>query len=325
MGPTVPRRAVLASHVMHNGMLIQIGAVGTASVDWESRLEQLRDMLRGLDRIVVAYSGGVDSSLVLRVAHEELGEHALGVIGRSDSYATRELTLALEQAAAFGAQVEVVSTGELSDPSFSSNPVNRCYHCKSELYRKLNAVARRLVGATVVDGTIADDLADWRPGRVAAAEGGIRSPLAELGFTKADVRAAAEMFGLASHDKPASPCLASRIPYGTEITREALSMVERAEELLRSLGFPEMRVRHHGEIARIEVPLPMIARLATASVRSRVVEGLEAIGYRFVTVDLKGFRSGSLNEAAGIRVIGDELDPNIGAGERPPGQSHQPV
>ena len=264
------------------------------SLDWSERLERLRDLIRGLGSVVVAYSGGVDSSLVLRVAHEVLGEAAVGVIGRSDSYATRELQLALDQAAEFGARIETVSTGELSDPNFRSNPFNRCYFCKQELYRELTEVALRR-GAVILDGTIADDLSDWRPGRQAAAEAQVRSPLAELGFHKADVRAAAASYGIASRDKPASPCLASRIPYGTEITREILHMVEQGEELLRSLGFSQCRLRHHGEVARIEVPAGEIERLMDPGVKAQIVEGLKALGFRFVTVDLEGFRSGSLN------------------------------
>ena len=275
--------------------LIQIGPSRSADgTSWRERLDRLRDEIARYPAVVVAYSGGVDSSLLLRVAHEVLGTRARGVIGRSDSYAKKELELALEQARAFGATIEIVSTGELTDPAFRSNPANRCYHCKTELYRELTLVAARS-GATILDGTIADDFGDWRPGRKAAAEKGVRSPLAELGFTKADVRAAAAHYGLASRDKPASPCLASRIPYGTEITRENLGRVERGEELLHSLGFAVVRVRHFGETARVEVPVADLPRLLEPGTRERVVTGLKAVGYRIVTVDLEGFRSGNLN------------------------------
>jgi len=265
-----------------------------ADASWQERLARLRSLLSSLRAVVVAYSGGVDSSVLLRVAHEVLGERALGVIGRSDSYARRELALALEQAEGFGARVETVITGELADPAFRSNPTTRCYHCKSELYRRLAEVAAR-EHAVVVDGTIADDLADWRPGRRAAEERGVRSPLAELGFRKGDVRATAAHYGLPSRDKPASPCLASRIPYGVEITPEILSAVERGEELLRSLGFVQLRLRHHGDVARIEVPLDQVPRMLEPEIRTRVVAGLRTLGYRHVALDLEGFRSGSLN------------------------------
>jgi uncharacterized protein len=286
---------------MTHSSLIQIGDLPAAALDtrtWQERLDDLRESLRSMERVIVAYSGGVDSSLLLRVAHEVLAERAVGVIGRSDSYAARELDLALEQAAAFGARVEIVTTGELSDPQFRANPTTRCYHCKTQLYSELQGVAARL-GAVILDGTIADDIVDWRPGRRAAAERGVQSPLADLGFTKGDVRAAAAHYGIASRDKPASPCLASRIPYGTEITREVLHMVEEAEALLRGLGFREMRVRHHEHTARIEVPIAEIGRFADPALRAQVVAGLKALGYRRITLDLEGFRSGSLNEDLG--------------------------
>ena len=263
--------------------------------DWRARLELLRAHLAAHERVVVAYSGGVDSSVLLAVAHEQLGARALGVIGVSDSYATSELELALAQAARIGARVERVTTGELADPVFASNPDDRCYHCKSELFSRLALIAARERCDVVMDGTIADDLADWRPGRRAAAEGDVRSPLAELGFRKADVRAVAEELGLTSAGKPASPCLASRIPYGTLITRENLSQVERGEALLRSLGFADCRVRHHGETARIEVPLAELPHLASPGVREAVVTGLKSIGFRWIALDLEGLRSGNLN------------------------------
>ena len=268
-----------------------------ADLDWRARLELLRASIAQHRRVVVAYSGGVDSSVVLRVAHDVLGPGALGVIGVSDSYATRELELALEQAAGFGARTECVTTGELADPVFASNPADRCYHCKSELYRELAVVAEREQADAVLDGTIVDDLGDWRPGRRAAQEHFVRSPLAELGFSKADVRAVAEHYGLASADKPASPCLASRIPYGTAITHENLSQVERAEQALRELGFRELRVRHHGDVARIEVPVGDLARFLDPAVRGAAIERLKELGFRWIALDLDGFRSGSLNAA----------------------------
>ena len=283
---------------MSSDPLVQIGEPRPSHSEaaWPARLDRLRAEIARARVVVVAYSGGVDSSLVLRVAHEVLGENAHGVIGRSDSYAAEELRLAVAQAEAFGAQVEIVSTGELSDPNFRSNPIQRCYFCKTELYRELGEVAARVGATAILDGTIADDLADWRPGRRAAEEHRVRSPLAELGFRKADVRAAAAHYGLASHDKPASPCLASRIPYGTEITREILSRIERGEQLLRSLGFRIVRVRHHGDVARVEVPLADLPKLASEPVKSLVESELLRLGYRAVVMDPRGFRSGSLNE-----------------------------
>ncbi len=274
---------------------------GGDACPWRDKLARLSEQLASLGSVVVAYSGGVDSSVLLRVAHGALGDRAVGVIGRSDSYAARELELALEQAAGFGARIEVVTTGELADPNFRSNPANRCYYCKSELYRQLRAVADRTGARAVIDGTIRDDLADWRPGRRAAGEAGVQSPLAELGFTKSDVRAVASHFGLASHDKPASPCLASRIPYGSEITRAKLDAVERAEAVLRAQGFRELRVRHLGDTARIEVPAADIVRLADPEARGAAVAALKALGFLFVTLDLEGFRSGSLN--AGLKTL----------------------
>ena len=265
-----------------------------ADAGWRSRLDLLRAELRHIERVVVAYSGGVDSSLLLAVAREQLGARALGVIGVSDSYAAHELELALAQAARIGARVETVATGELADPNFASNPLDRCYHCKHALSEQLARIAAR-EGAAILDGTIHDDLSDHRPGRRAAGEHDVRSPLAELGFTKRDVRAAADSLGLTSADKPASPCLASRIPYGTAITRANLSQVERAEGLLRDLGFRELRVRHHGETARLEVPLDQLGRFVDPQTRTRVVDGLKSLGFRWVTLDLEGLRSGNLN------------------------------
>lgn len=294
---------------MTGDLLLRIGEPARhplADLPWPQKLERLRELLASLGSCVVAYSGGVDSSVLLRVAHETLGSRAIGVIGRSDSYARAELDAALAQAASFGARIEVVPTGELSDPRFASNPPDRCYHCKSELFSRLDEVRGRCGSAAVLDGTIADDESDWRPGRRAAGEHAVRSPLAELGFTKADVRAVAAHLGLASHDKPASPCLASRIPYGTVITVESLRMVEAGEAVLRELGFRVCRVRHHGDTARIEVPLADLPRLTRPEVRERVVTALRRAGYAAVTLDMEGFRSGSLNAALGLAPGGRE-------------------
>jgi len=266
-------------------------------------LDRLRAYVRGLGTCIVAYSGGVDSSVVLAVARQELGARALAVIGRSATYATSELTLALAQAETIGITPRAVDTAELDDPRFGNNPADRCYFCKGELYEKLARLARAEGYAAVLDGTNADDLKDHRPGRRAAGEHAVRSPLAELGLSKADVRALAHALGLPSAEKPATPCLSSRFPYGTKIAPEQLRQVESAEAWLAAHGFAEVRVRHHGTVARIEVPARDVARLAgDDTVRAACVEALKALGFTYVTIDLQGFRSGSLNEAAPIRL-----------------------
>ena len=292
--------ALMSAHPALDPTLLAIRDPGErphAGASARERLDLLRAHVAVMGRVVVAYSGGVDSSVLLAVAHEQLGERALGVIGVSDSYASRELELALAQAARIGARVETARTGELADPAFAANDTDRCYHCKTELYERLATVAAREGGSVVLDGTIADDLADWRPGRRAAAERDVRSPLAELGFTKADVREAANVLGLESAGKPASPCLASRIPYGTPITRASLTQVELAEAAIRELGFDDLRVRHHGETARIEVPLADLTRLAAPGVREAVVEALKSMGFRWIALDLEGLRSGNMNNS----------------------------
>jgi uncharacterized protein len=202
-----------------------------------------------------------------------------------------------------------VTTGELADPAFAANTTDRCYHCKSELYRQLRLVAAREGATVVLDGTIADDLLDFRPGRRAASESSVFSPLAALGFDKADVRSAAEHLLLPSGNKPASPCLASRIPYGTPVTADALTMIEAAEQGLRDLGFAELRVRHHGDVALIELPIGELARVLDPWCRKRVVSVVLSTGYRFVALDLEGFRSGSLNRGVAAAASPVALEP----------------
>ncbi len=260
----------------------------------EEKLAQMEALIAPLRRVIVAYSGGVDSSLVLAVACRVLGDDALGVIADSPSVPRSELREALEVAASIGARVRVIQTNELDDPNYAANPVNRCYFCKSHLHDALWDIARTEGYRAILDGTNADDVGDFRPGQEAARERGVVSPLREAGITKAEVRALARMLGLPNWDKPAAACLSSRVPYGTPVTRDVLKRIERAEEVLRNLGFRQVRVRHHGPVARIEVPTEDLERLL--HLRDEVIREVKAAGYTYVTLDLQGFRSGSSNE-----------------------------
>lgn len=266
------------------------------------RVERLRSTIRHLGSCVVAYSGGVDSSVVLKVALEELPGRVIAVIGRSATYAESELALALAQARALGIEPRVLATAELDDPRFANNPSNRCYFCKGELYGKLSELARAEGWGTVLDGTNADDLADHRPGRRAAEEKSVRSPLAECGMTKGDVRALAHELGLPSADKPAMPCLSSRFPYGSKITPEQLAQVEQGEAWLRARGFRDVRLRHHGSVARLELSSHELIRLAEQPLRGECVAAFKRLGFAYVALDLEGFRSGSLNETLSISL-----------------------
>jgi uncharacterized protein len=252
----------------------------------------LRTIVRGYRRCIVAFSGGVDSALVVAIAAQELGDDALAVTGVSPSLPSAERRSAADFARAVGARHEVLDTRELDDPNYASNPSNRCYFCKSELYGRLQRVAAAGAYPIIADGLNADDLAEMRHGRRAADEVGVRSPLAEAGFTKADVRALARVLGLDVWDKPAAACLASRFPTGTPITLELLERVEAAELVLAHSGVREYRVRHHGDVARIEVPLDTLELVLDK--REEILAGIRAAGYRFVSLDLGGYVRGGV-------------------------------
>jgi uncharacterized protein len=258
--------------------------------------DRLLEVLRGLGSCAVAFSGGIDSTVVARAAHEALGEQAVAVTADSPSVPRAEVADARRLAEAIGIRHEIVATEEFSDPDYIRNDGSRCYYCKSELYTQIETLLPRLGVAVICSGANLDDQGDYRPGLTAAAEHAVRHPLQEAGFTKADVRALARFWGLPTWDKPASPCLSSRLAPGVAVTTERTARVEAAEVYLRGLGLRECRVRlHEGELARIEVPPADLARLAEPGVREPLVRRLEELGFRFVTLDLVGFRSGSLN------------------------------
>lgn len=262
-----------------------------------SKLNKMREGLRAFGRVAVAFSGGVDSALVLKVAVQTLGaENVLAVTGVSSSLARRELAAAKELAESMGARHLLVDPGEFEDPSYLANPTNRCYFCKSALYGKMDEILAAHGLLVAVNGTNVDDLGDHRPGLGAAKEHGVRSPCVDAGLGKAEIRALSAEMGLPTSDKPASPCLSSRVPYGDDITPEKLRMIELGENFLHDLGIRECRVRHHGTLARIEVLPPWIERLLGPEMRAKVDAAFREFGYEHVTVDLRGFRSGSLNE-----------------------------
>jgi pyridinium-3,5-biscarboxylic acid mononucleotide sulfurtransferase len=262
------------------------------------KLAALKSSLLVHGRVIVAFSGGTDSAFLMKIAADTLGTNGvLAVTGASETYTPSELEFAKAMASGMGVRHVVMETNELADDAFTSNTAMRCYHCKGEFYAKVRELARAENIDVILDGTNADDTGDYRPGRIAVREHGVVSPLLDAGFMKAEIRALSKEMGLPSWNRPANPCLASRIPYGSRITREKLEAVARAEAFLRERGFGEVRVRHHDAVARIEIPLCDMNRFLEGEVRGEAARRLKEIGFTWVALDIEGYTMGSLNRA----------------------------
>jgi pyridinium-3,5-biscarboxylic acid mononucleotide sulfurtransferase len=265
----------------------------------EQKWDRLRSLLREMKSAVLAYSGGVDSSLLLKAASEVLGARLVVVTAYSETYPLAELAAAQEFAGSLGVIPRILHTAELASEDFVKNSTERCYFCKKELFGKLQQIAKNEGIPFIIDGSNTDDLKDYRPGSKAAGEFSVRSPLREAGFSKSDVRACARKLNLPVWDKPSLACLSSRIPYGTRITPKILTIIQSAEDCLHSLGFRQVRVRHHGDTARIEVERDEFERLLSGDTAQKIVTAFKQLGYTYVCMDLEGYRTGSMNEGIG--------------------------
>jgi len=265
-------------------------------VDTQEKYGELKRILKEMERVLVAFSGGVDSTFLLRVTKDVLGEDILAVIASSETYPEREQQEAIRLAEELNVRYKVIQTRELDNPDYQSNPPERCYFCKSELFSRLKKIAAEESIPYVCDGSNFEDTQDFRPGLKAVEEFGVRSPIKEARLRKDEVRLLSKMLDLPTWDKPSMACLSSRFPYHTPIERESLRQIDRAEEYLRSLGFSQVRVRHHGRMARIEVDPEEFAKIVDAKTRKKIVQNLNKIGYLYVTLDLVGYRTGSMNE-----------------------------